>query len=206
MQIVVSQCTRLARIYIEYLDVQHRQVISACTAAEGDVWCVLPLFLHFIRIREIHQSSRPTTVCHLFRCFDEPLIECPDIGGVWIEMEGGNDGIRFLVGATWCHSVCLLAPMWSTLANSYWPAARCCNLRCAHLKKLFRHINRWLPLLLQASDANRAINPVSGWCNLNYMMQYPLDVWSNFIYMAVYQLINSVRQLNQLDLRFLQTL
>ena len=111
MQIVVSQCTRLARIYIEYLDVQHRQVISACTAAEGDVWCVLPLFLHFIRIRKIHQGSRPTTVCHLFRCFDEPLIECPDIGGF---------GWRCQVAMM--ESDSLLAPLDATLSA--------CWLRC----------------------------------------------------------------------------
>ena len=63
--------------------------------------------------------------------------------GVWIEMPGGNDdGTRFLVGASWCHSVYSLALMWSARANSYWPTP--CNLRCADLKKLFHRTNRWL--------------------------------------------------------------
>ena len=111
MQIVVSQCTRLARLHIEYLDVQQRQVISACTAAEGDVWCVLPLFLHFIRIREIH---RPTTVCHLFRWFDESLIECPDIIGGF--------GLRWCQVGSMLEADSLLAPLDATLST--------CWLRC----------------------------------------------------------------------------
>ena len=108
MQIVVSQCTRLARLHIEYLDVQQRQVISACMAAEGDVWCVLPLFLHFIRIREIH---RPTTVCHLFRWFDEPLIECPDI-------IGGFE-LRWCQVASMMEADSLLAPLDATLSTCW---------------------------------------------------------------------------------------
>ena len=64
MQISVLYSARLTRI--EYLDVhivqqQDRRVISACTASEGDVWSLLPLFLHFIRIREIHRRPQSAT-------------------------------------------------------------------------------------------------------------------------------------------------
>ena len=133
---------RLTWIHIEYLEVQHRRVISACTASEGDVWCALPLFCILSALdRSLvfypHQGNpSTTTVCLLFRCSDESLIECSDIGGLDRDARWQNDdGIGFLVGSDWCHSVYLLALMWSALANSDWPTP--CNLRCADLKNCF---------------------------------------------------------------------
>ena len=135
MQVAVLHCAWLTRIHIEYLDVQDRQVISACTAAEGDVWSVLPLFCILSASgKSTNHSQPPLPVLwwasdQMFRYF----------GVNWIEMRGGNDG--FLVGCSWCHSVnLLLALMWSALANSYWPAPRC----TLTWKKLFYHTNRWL--------------------------------------------------------------
>ena len=59
MQVAVLHCAWLTRIHIEYLDVQDRQVISACTAAEGDVWSVLPLFCILSASGKSTNHSRP---------------------------------------------------------------------------------------------------------------------------------------------------
>ena len=139
--------------HVGYLVVQHRRVISACTASEGDVWFVLPLFLHFIGIREI-QWFWPQSATSSGDLIS--LWSIVEILGLVLEMPGGNrDGIGFLVGAARCHfdatlmphlmplCLTLMALMWSALANSYWPAR--CNLRCVDLKKLFCHGNRWSP-------------------------------------------------------------
>ena len=131
-----------------------------------------------------HQGNPPTTtVRHLFRCFDEPLIECSDIGGfgprcqVAMMMEPDSS----LAPADATLSSYSLALMWSARANSYWPAP--CNLRCADLKKLFHRTNRWLAGLAglactSVADAKGAINLVSGWCNTSSCIMHLIQLHS----------------------------
>ena len=136
MQIVVSQCTRLARIYIEYLDVQHRQVISACTAAEGDVWCVLPLFC-------ILSASGKSTNHSL-----------PPLPVLW----WASDRMFRYLGWGWIGLRCQVATMDSLLAPVDATLSTRCRLWCGQplpiptdqqhaaiwLEKLFYQTNRWL--------------------------------------------------------------
>ena len=178
MQISVLYSARLTRI--EYLDVQQqdRRVISACTASEGDVWYLLPLFCILSATGKSTDDHSLPPLPVLWWASDRMF----RYWGVWIETPGGNDdGTRFLVGASWCHSVYSLALMWSARANSYWPTP--CNLRCADLKKLFHRTNRWLAGLAglactSVADAKGAINLVSGWCNTSSCIMHLIQLHS----------------------------
>ena len=168
MQVAVLHCAWLTRIHIEYLDVQDRQVISACTAAEGDVWSVLPLFCILSASGKSTNHSRPPLPVlwwasdQMFRYFGGELdwdarwqrwIPC------WLQLmplcqlAAGSDVVspcQFLLTSTALHS---------------------------DLKKLFYHTNRWLSALAglactSVPDAKGAINLVSGWCNTSTCIMY----------------------------------
>ena len=96
----VTHCASLT--HIGYLVVQHRRVISACTASEGDVWYLLPLFCILSATGKSTDDHSLPPLPVLWWASDRMF----RYWGVWIETPGGNDdGTRFLVGASWCHSV-----------------------------------------------------------------------------------------------------
>ena len=158
--------------HIGYLVVQHRRVISACTASEGDVWFVL--FCILSASGKSSGSDHSLLPLPVIRSVSDQLSRY--WGWCWrcqvaIVME--SDSLLAPLDATLMPHLMplcltLMALMWSALANSYWPAR--CNLRCVDLKKLFCHCNRWSPGLGSSCCQWCGAAFVSGWCNMSACM------------------------------------
>ena len=139
-------------------------------------WRLLPLFCILSAFYPHQGNPSTTTVCLLFRCSDEPLIECSDIGGLDRDARWQNESDSLLapIDATlstcwlWCgqllpiptdqHPAICVAPTWKTV-SPHRPLVSSCSCR------LGLHIRSWCQgelLILYLVY----VTPRLAWCNV----------------------------------------